>query len=254
MLALVSYASENMYISQERLVVSSLKYGVEKTFTYTKRDIDDLFYKMNQKTLDAERGAGYWLWKPYVINKALHSGYLHEGDILIYSDAGVEFINNPQAIIDKMSEDIFFFSNGWPHVEWCKADCYSVINGWSHRANGDGYFSESEIKQLDDAMFKHKQVQASVIFFKVTDKAKEFVKEWLLWCQMPSFIDDSPSRVPNFPTFAEHRHDQAILTCLQLREGYKTHWWPTIYSEHLPRTDSYPAMFNHHRLRNHEWK
>lgn len=235
MIALVSYASENMYLSQEKLVCSSLKYGVEKTFTYSKRDIDDLFYKMNQKTLEQERGAGYWLWKPYVINKALHSGYLQEGDILIYSDAGVEFINNPLAIIQQMDEDIFFFSNGWKHVEWCKGNVLlSVL---------------SIISEYDDK----KQVQASVIFMKVTDKTKEFMREWLAYCQLPGFIDDSPSTFPNCPTFAEHRHDQAILTCLQIKYGYKLHWWPTIYSEHLPRTDSYPAMFNHHRKRNNEW-
>lgn len=236
MIALVSYASNNMVISQEKLIVSSLKYGVEKTFSWGPRDIDPIFYGMNQKTLEQERGAGYWLWKPYVINKALHSGYLHEGDILIYADAGVEIINDVGAIIQCMNEDIFFFSNGWRHTEWCKADCMKAINHWV---------------RLDD--FKQPQVQASVILMKITDKVIDFMREWLAWCQMPGLIDDSPSKEINFKTFAEHRHDQAILTCLQIKHGYRLHWWPTVYSEHLPRTDVYPAIFNHHRKRNHEW-
>jgi hypothetical protein len=87
---------------------------------------------------------------------------------------------------------------------------------------------------------------------KVCDNTKDFMREWLAWCQMPGLIDDSPSQ-DNWKEFAEHRHDQAILTCLQIKHGYKLHWWPTIYSDHLPRTDSYPAMFNHHRKRNNEW-
>jgi hypothetical protein len=78
-----------------------------------------------------------------------------------------------------------------------------------------------------------------------------------LWGQMPGFIDDSPSKLPNYPTFAEHRHDQAILTCLQIKYGYKLHFWPTKYSEHIRHTarpeDNYPTMFNHHRKRDHEW-
>lgn len=233
MIALVSYASENMYISQEKLVVSSLKYGVEKTFTYSTKDIDDFFYKVNQKTLEQQRGAGYWLWKPYVINKALHS--LQQGDILIYADAGVEIINEMRLIIDRMDEDIFFCTNGFNHLEWCKMNCVKAICA-------DALVSAN----------KFPQVQASVIVMKVTDKVKAFMAEWLAYCQLPGFIDDSPCE-NNYPTFAEHRHDQAILTCLQIKYGYKLHWWPTQYSDHLPRTDSYPPMFNHHRRRNHEW-
>jgi len=241
MTILISYASQNMTISQERLVVSVYKWGIDKVISYSRSDIDETFYQNNRDILDAKRGAGYWLWKPYIINKTINQ--LNEGDILIYSDAGICLINDPMAIINQMDEDVFLFSNGWPHVEWCKWDCIDKILKWSKE--GGSYSNETRTT--------FKQVQASVIFFKVTDKAKAFIKEWLLYCQMPGFIDDSPSKIGNFPTFAEHRHDQSILTCLQIKYGYKTHWWPTIYSEHLPRTDSYPAMFEHHRLRNHEY-
>lgn len=235
MTTLISYASDNMTISQEALVCSAYKYGVDQVLSFGRKDIDENFYLTNKEVLDQPRGAGYWLWKPYIINKTINK--LNDGDVLIYSDAGIRLINDPKSVIDRMNEDIFFFSNGWRHVEWCKADCMKAINHWV---------------RLDD--FKQPQVQASVIFFKVCDNTKRFVKEWLLWCQMPGLIDDSPSQLANFQTFADHRHDQAILTCLQIKYGYKLHWWPTIYSEHLPRTDSYPALFEHHRLRNHEWK
>lgn len=235
MIYLVSYASDNMTISQERLVVSAYRYGCDQVISYGRKDIDENFYLTNRDILDQPRGAGYWLWKPYIINKTIQK--LNDGDILIYSDAGVELINPVQAIIQQMDEDIFFFSNGWRQTEWCKADCMWTINHW---VVFDG--------------FEQKQVQASVIFMKVTNKVKSFIAEWLTYCQLPGLIDDSPSKQENFKTFAEHRHDQAILTCLQIKHGYKLHWWPTIYSEHLPRTDSYPAIFNHHRLRNHEWK
>jgi hypothetical protein len=234
MISLVSYASDNMVISQERLVVSSLKYGVEKTFTYGVRDIDPLFYSMNKKTLEAERGAGYWLWKPYVINKALHSGYVQEGDILIYSDAGVEIIAPVKCLIDVMDEDILFFTNGFKQVEWCKGNVLIGMMG--------------SINALEDKP----QVQASVVVMRVTDRVKEFMSEWLVWCQMPHFIDDIIMG-HNYVTFADHRHDQAILTNLVYKYGYKLHWWPTKYSDHLPRTDTYPPMFDHHRRRNGEW-
>jgi hypothetical protein len=176
MISLCCYASENMTVSQERLIVSSLKYGVEKTFSYSPESYDPIFYSVNKKTLDAERGAGFWLWKPYIINAALHSGYLNEGDILIYSDAGVEIINEVRHIIEKMDQDIFFFSNGHPYFDWCKKKVMDAIY--------PEWVKDWEVRN------EKPQVQASVIFMKVNDKVKEFMAEWLAWCQIPVFIDE----------------------------------------------------------------
>jgi hypothetical protein len=236
MIALCCYASENMTVSQERLIVSSLKYGVEKTFSYSPESYDPIFYSVNKKTLDAERGAGFWLWKPYIINAALHSGYLNEGDILIYSDAGVEIINEVRHIIEKMDQDIFFFSNGHPYFDWCKKKVMDAIY--------PEWVKDWEVRN------EKPQVQASVIFMKVNDKVKEFMAEWLAWCQIPGFIDDSDG---GHKGFQDNRHDQSILGLLQMKYGYKLHWWPTKYADHLPRTDQYPVMFDHHRRRNSEW-
>jgi hypothetical protein len=231
---LVCYASENMTISQERLIVSSLRYGVERYFSYGVKDIDPFFKGVNKKILEAERGAGYWLWKPYVINKALLE--LNEG-YLIYSDAGVELVAPVKCLIDSMDQNILFFSNGWPYFDWNKAKVMDAIyprwrDDWNVRN-------------------ERPQVQASVIVMKVCDEVRRFMSEWLAWCQVPGFIDDSNEE--RHLGFQDHRHDQAILDLLAKKYNYKLHWWPTRYSEHLKRTDPYPVCFDHHRKRNHEW-
>jgi hypothetical protein len=245
MIRLVSYADDKMIKALRLCAESASKQGVEQCITYQRymvccdpgmSAVYKEFYEFNKETLDQERGGGYWLWKPYVMYLQMLNA--KDGDILIYSDAGVEFVNPVREIIDRMDEDIFFFTNGFKHDEWCKSDVsWAICN--------------------DSMSREEKQVQASVIFFKVNQKTRDFVKEWLLWCQMPGFIDDSPSSSPNSKTFAEHRHDQAILTCLQIKYGYKLHFWPTKYSEHIRHTarpeDSYPTMFNHHRKRDSEW-
>lgn len=240
----ITYSDETMTISRDKCMDSMKRHGVNVVHGYNETwwkawEHTDTFDWLNKDTLAAERGAGYWLWKPWCIAHAMND--MADGDILIYSDAGVEFINSAHHIIDRMDEDIFFFTNGWPHVEWCKMDVLTTILG------EDQYYIQASISN-------EKQVQASVIFFRVNQKTRDFVKEWLLYCQMPGFIDDSPSKLPNYPTFAEHRHDQAILTCLQIKYGYKLHWWPTQYSEHIRVPgDTYPVIFNHHRKRNNEY-
>jgi hypothetical protein len=77
---------------------------------------------------------------------------------------------------------------------------------------------------------------------------------------MPEFIDNSPMEIANNdPEFREHRWDQAIITCLAYRYGYKLHWWPAMYNggqfiyEKGVFNDEYPVIFHHHRKRNDEW-
>jgi hypothetical protein len=212
----------------------------------------------------SQRGVGFWAWKPFIINDVLSKrGSMwdmpcHDGDILIYADAGVEFINNVNYIIDRMDQDIFLFGNNYEHAHWCKRDVIDAV--WPLPTLEMAEWSNSH--QTFPWAFYGKQVQASVIFFRVSDYARKFVKEWLDWCLFEGgrLIDDSPSRAPNHPEFRENRHDQAILTTMAYREGIKLHYWPAMYNdgaftyEKLPEyTDDYPILFHHHRRRNHEW-
>lgn len=71
-----------------------------------------------------------------------------------------------------------------------------------------------------------------------------------MYCQMPGLIDDSPSKSPNYPTFADHRHDQAILSCVAYKYFIKGRWFPTTTNMHQQQPgDSYPAVILHHRRR-----
>jgi hypothetical protein len=238
MIHLVTFADNRMTRAQEECVNWAMKWGVYgNIFKYTPDHIDNSFYSKNYDILKQEKGAGYWLWKPYFINAALHS--CKPGDILVYMDAGCHFTADVRNIISAMDEDMFFFSNGFRQVEWCKGDVLEMIHGPAWASN--------------PRIVEAKQVQASVIYFKCNENTGRFVSEWLQVCQFKKMIDDTPSNETNYPTFAEHRHDQAVLTSLQIREGYKLHWWPTQYSEHIRggyENDRYPVMFNHHRKRN----
>src|SRR5690348_202961 len=126
MIRSVTYSADNMTTSRKLCVESMRKYGAEMVYEYEPYNIDRDFKNNNADILDAERGAGYWLWKPWCINRAMQ--HCNDGDILVYVDAGVEVIDSLHHIINAMDEDIFFFSNGHQHVHWCKADCMQAIN------------------------------------------------------------------------------------------------------------------------------
>lgn len=238
----LSYADSRMTISLFTCLEAAVHKGrVDAIYSFKPEDIDPFFKNFNQNILENEKGAGFWLWKSYFVNRVFQES--KDDDIVIYCDAGVEFLEDVRHIINSMDQDIFFFSNGHQHVHWCKANVLQAILG-----------NQSVIAEMVD----HQQVQASVIFFRVNENTRRFVKEWLLWCQMPGFIDDSPSTVPNHPEFADTRHDQAILCCLQIKYGYKLHWWADRRwyegQKYKWPNDQYPSMFDHHRKRDHEWE
>jgi len=238
MIQLVTYCDQTMTLAAALCEESGKLYGGADSACRFMPDEDSPVLQT--------RGLGYWAWKPAIIERVMNGDKsflkpLNDGDVLIYSDAGVQFLNNVRYIIDRMDQDIFLFGNHWEHEHWCKRDIIKEI--WP-----EGHFG--------------KQCQASVIFVRVSPASRDFVANWRHWCEFDGgrLIDDSPSRTPNHPEFQENRHDQAILTTLAYREGIKLHYWPARYEGGFDypkheqyQTDDYPILFYHHRLRNHEW-
>ena len=204
----------------------------------------DYFLDKHRRLLREPRGAGYWIWKPHIIYNALCE--LDKGDVLVYTDAGVEFIADINLLIDKMDcfylpvGDIMLFGNHYQHRHWCKREVFDVFRCT------DGF-----------------QVQASAMIFRKSTWTKDFVSEWWDWCETRGprrqyWINDS-LWMEQYPEFQEHRHDQAILTCMAQKEMIPLHWWPAVYNDGAftydkgTYTDTYPPIFHHHRKRNDEW-
>ena len=239
----ITFSDSNMTQSAIVCRDSALKYGADISIMYNQSVYSAEFKRLNKHIIEQERGAGYWIWKPYIIEKKLSE--LPENSYLVYTDAGLQFVNKIQHIIERMDSDIWLFGNNWQHLDWCKMDVMDFI------------LPDWPLTFAEDS----RQVQASVIIIRNTEAARQFVRKWLKLCQVDGFIDDSASISTNYHTFQEHRHDQAILTCLAYKHGIKLHWWPAqyndgqfVYDKHPQyAADNYPVIFNHHRKRNHEY-
>jgi hypothetical protein len=65
------------------------------------------------------------------------------------------------------------------------------------------------------------QVEACLSLWPGTDQSRGFVARWLAWCLKLEAIRDANlgEQINEDSEFIEHRHDQAILTNLCLKEG-----------------------------------
>ena len=226
----LTFSDKNMTLAAYDCVQSALSFGADSSVLNREFNIDEEFYKANKKILDQPRGAGYWLWKPYFILKELEKA--QEGDYIVYTDAGVNFVADIDELILDMDSDIMVFANGWRHGDWCKGDVLKAMN----------------CEQFAD----RQQLQATCLIFYKSKTAVDFVREWLSWCIKPNFIDDTPSTTPNQKTFREHRHDQAILTNLAYLNDLTLNRWCAQYrlKGQEQFNNSYGVVLNHHGKRN----
>ena len=76
-------------------------YGITENYLLN----GEYWEKHGKFTLNNHRGFGYWLWKPYIINKLFEK--LKDGDILIYADSGC-VLHKKDISVEKVNS---FFKN-----------------------------------------------------------------------------------------------------------------------------------------------
>lgn len=191
----INYASNGFVKSQEEGLRCAELFGF-KTKGYTNLDIEDSFYQKNKEILMAERGAGYWLWKPYIILDMLNK--IEDDDYLVYMDSGARFTGDPYNYLQSIDDSgLLAFSMMQRTSKWTKGDCFYEINS-------------TEKNQFQDK----NQLQGTYIFFKRCKNSIYFVQEWLSYCETNLITDLQNEKMGNFPDFVDHRHDQAIFSLL----------------------------------------
>ena len=228
--------------SAETAICSFRQYGRDYDYSWWREnDLPDWLYRHHPYMVKDSKGFGWYAFKPFIIAEEVCKAPL--GSLLCYADAGQTFVDDPMKVFNACPQDVILFSNGWTHVEWCKGD---VLEAILPSKTNIGLFGGEYI-----LLNEFKQTQASLIFIRVTEASRRFVKEWLAWSLMPGLIDNEPSISPNYPTFQEHRWDQAILGCLAIKHDIPLEWFPTITNMHQEGAGmKYPAIVDHHRKRN----
>lgn len=229
---LISFATGRFKKSQEILEKKSYEIGINKVFSFTENDIDKQFIKKNYKILSSPRGSGYWLWKPYLILKTLLES--EKNSIIIYCDSGAYPISNLDILSNYADENNFVLFKNHEKINkvWTKYDCFYLMGCLSEK------YTNSE------------QANAAFQIYKNNDISKDFVNEYLKYCENINILTDLPNiHGNNFSEFIDHRHDQSVLTNLIYKNNLKLFRDPSQWGNNFTNAseDSYLQLFNHHR-------
>ncbi len=232
LIALTTFATTDFSEPQLAVTKSALEHGARQVSMWRPEDLRRTsFYERHRDILDRPRGAGYWLWKPYVILAELEK--LRDGDVLIYTDCGKPenplVISRPLAVLAQWSRDHcggmtpgVYVPHFGRNAVWTKGECFSVMN-----CNSRLYHD-------------HPQMAATFSVWEKHEASLDFVRTWLSWCTVPAaLVDDQiDPAIPNAPDFCDHRHDQSILTLLAIKRGLKCIGAPWEEHKHPKKIDS----------------
>ena len=224
---LINFGNRSYYHSQKINSQSGLSVGnFDQFIQFTPKDIDGIFRQKNRKILSQKRGSGYWLWKPYFIQKTLAK--LQWGDYLFYCDAGAHFIASIDPLIkicELSNQDLIVFELELLERAWTKRDALILMDADK------------------GAIVDTPQRIGGYHLWKKTPFSINLVQEWLKYAQDERIITDLPNQLgqPNYLEFNEHRHDQSILSILTKKHNIPAHrnpsQWGNRWINHYPQSN-----------------
>lgn len=196
---LINYATPDFTAAQERNSTSAIKVGgFDDVRCFGPDALDYRFRMKNRELLAYKRGGGYWLWKPYIIEKALKEA--KHGDIIFYCDSGSYFISSARPLIDLVNErqPIACFTTGLPEKEWSKRDALILLGG-----------------DKPEIIATNQRLSGFIVMYR-NDYSIEFAHEFQKYILDKRIVSDDENVLgkPNYEGFRENRHDQTIFSVL----------------------------------------
>lgn len=232
----INYADKYFYNSQKEGCESALKNGFDEVIAYNRSYIDLDFQKKYHNILDLPRGAGYWLWKPYIIIKTLEK--INYGDYLFYCDAGANLIEDIKFLIDelkKTKQEIMPFDlQQLIEKKFTKRDVF--------------IYNQCDVPSITDTNICDAAFQLII----KSSWTFGFYSELLRQACIENLITDCPNiyGLPNYPEFIDHRHDQSIYSVNVKKNKLIIFRTPSQYGigfEKYYKYSDYPQIINHHR-------
>lgn len=214
MIYVLNYADGEPYESFRKInSKTAYRFGkADKVIECTSKDIPQSYKDEHKNIFAYKRGAGLWLWKPFIIYQTLKS--VNEGDWLFYSDAGVTFINNLHHLVEcaeRNATDIFTVEQPMLCRQFTKRECYHIMGIEDHGEN-----------------------QAlGLLLLRKSEISMKFVAEWLHLCENEELLSPNTfhPEIAEWNDFYSHREDQSILSLLRDKWELPSFRDPSDYGE-----------------------
>jgi len=175
-------------------------------FLQLKNEFPDFWNQYRSFILSNKRGAGYWLWKPFIILEQLKR--IGDNDVVLYADAGCEFRHGREFELANIVERTF-------DIAACELNAGDG-HGWKDY-NIETWTNAYTLKKMGcpACLLTLPQFSATLVFVRNTSASKSFISDWLHFATVDGcscLIDRDTGN--DSQAFKEHRHDQSIFSIL----------------------------------------
>jgi len=200
-LKIISFGSDDEYINLAQKTVQSIDnlYSKSETKVFKPKDLPN---EINNYAKSYKKGYGYWVWKPYIIKKALSTA--NENDILLYVDgrSGLRTTGKPISWLDDFIMENQFDIGIWQtihkEISWTNGDIISAFD-----------------LDLNSGLLKTGQFAATFHAWRKNIRSLNFLTEWLNFLlDNKEICRDDDSKNLNHKKFIENRHDQSVFSLM----------------------------------------
>ena len=179
-------------------------FGKHIEYTYDWLKTTDFFYN-NSQVFKYDKYAGYFLWKPYIINKTLRENPDME---VLYCDSNLRFTNwssfeNVYLTLMDLQGAFFVKHDNFVNRDWTKRDTFIMM-----RCDEEKYWNAH-------------QVWTPLMGFSHTKNIQTLLNDYMTACRVPEVVTEIPNVYgENLPGFREHRWEQSVMSILVEKYGY----------------------------------
>ncbi|MEM1180513.1 MAG: glycosyltransferase [Acidobacteriota bacterium] len=201
---LLSYANRRFQAARDHCLATGARHaGFSEVRAAGPTDLDGDFVRRHLPILGQKRGAGLWLWKPYILLRALEE---LDGGWLFYADAGTEFLRSVGPVVEHaeaLGTDVLWLGEGFTERQYTKRDALILL--------------DADRPEITDSP----QRFASHLLLRRSEVSLSWLRQALDAATDPRILTDQPNQLgaSNAPDFIAHRHDQSILSVLGKKLG-----------------------------------
>lgn len=212
-LTFITYSSGSPYSDYANSLIDQIKDFFDEIIHYNSKDIED-FKEENKKIWSYGKGDGFWIWKPYIIQKTLEKNKEINDHIVVYCDTRYivtgditkpirEFFENKEETMFFLKNHHFSSYSRQHELMWSKGDAFSLIG-------------------VDmNNMYDNEQCWSGFICLRNCDKSKSIIDQWLEYCKDERIISDIPNTIQNnHNIFRENRYDQTVLSLVLKKNNF----------------------------------